>query len=134
MAPETAFERAVRARDADAITAALAPDVRFRSPVVFRPYEGREAVSLVLRAVTEVFGEFEYVQRLEAADGSIALIFRAKVGDRELDGLDLLRIDDEGLVSELTVMVRPMSGVQALATAMAEQLERMGVPVPGGGN
>src|SRR5215211_2945603 len=96
MAPETAFERAVRARDADAITAALAPDVRFRSPVVYRPYEGREAVSLVLRAVTEVFGEFEYVQRLEAGDGSIALIFRAKVGDRELDGLDLLRIDDEG--------------------------------------
>jgi|SRR5215211_547615 len=133
MAPETAFERAVRARDADAITAALAPDVRFRSPVVYRPYEGREAVSLVLRAVTEVFGEFEYVQRLEAGDGSIALIFRAKVGDRELDGLDLLRIDDEGRVSELTVMVRPMSGAQALATAMAEQLERMGVPVPGGG-
>jgi limonene-1,2-epoxide hydrolase len=133
MAPETAFERAVQARDADAITAALAPDVGFRSPVVFRPYEGREVVSAVLRAVTEVFREFEYVQRLEAADGAIALIFRAKVGDRELDGLDLLRIDDEGLVSELTVMVRPMSGVQALATAMAEQLERMGVPAPGGG-
>jgi SnoaL-like domain len=134
MAPETAFERAVQARDADAITAALAPDVRFRSPVVFRPYEGREAVSVVLQAVTVVFEEFEYVQRLEAADGSIALIFTAKVGDRELDGLDLLRISDDGLVSELTVMVRPMSGVQALATAMAEQLERMGVPVPGGGH
>jgi limonene-1,2-epoxide hydrolase len=133
MAPETAFERAVQARDADAITAALAPDVRFRSPVVFSPYEGREAVSVVLQAVTVVFEEFEYVQRLEAADGSIALIFTAKVGDRELDGLDLLRISDDGLVSELTVMVRPMSGVQALATAMAEQLERMGVPVPGGG-
>ena len=57
MAPETAFERAVQARDADAITAALAPDVRFRSPVVFRPYEGREAVSVVLQAVTVVFEE-----------------------------------------------------------------------------
>ena len=132
MAPETAFERAVQARDADAITAALAPDVRFRSPVVFSPYEGREAVSVVLRAVTQVFEEFEYVQRLEATDGSIALIFRAKVGDRELDGLDLLRFDNDGQVTELTVMVRPMSGINALAEAMAEELRRMGVPVPGG--
>ena len=132
MAPETAFERAVQARDADAITAALAPDVRFRSPVVFSPYEGREAVSVVLRAVSQVFEEFEYVQRLEATDGSIALIFRAKVGDRELDGLDLLRFDNDGQVTELTVMVRPMSGINALAEAMAEELRRMGVPVPGG--
>jgi limonene-1,2-epoxide hydrolase len=132
MAPETAFERAVQARDADAITAALAPDVRFRSPVVFSPYEGPEAVSVVLRAVTQVFEEFEYVQRLEATDGSIALIFRAKVGDRELDGLDLLRFDNDGQVTELTVMVRPMSGINALAEAMAEELRRMGVPVPGG--
>jgi limonene-1,2-epoxide hydrolase len=131
MAEKTAFERAVQERDADAVAAALAPDVHFRSPVVFRPYEGREAVATVLRAVGQVFEEFEYVQRLESGD-SIALIFKAKVGDRELDGLDLLRIDSEGLVSELTVMVRPMSGVQALAAAMAEQLERMGVPVPGG--
>src|SRR5919106_1635319 len=129
MAPETAFERAVQARDADAITAALAPDVRFRSPVVFSPHEGREAVFVVLRAVTQVFEEFEYVQRLEATDGSIALIFRAKVGDRELDGLDLLRFDNDGQVTELTVMVRPMSGINALAEAMAEELRRMGVPV-----
>jgi limonene-1,2-epoxide hydrolase len=124
----------VEARDAGAIKAALAPDVTFRSPVVYSPYEGRDAVATVLEAVTHVFEGFEYVQRLEAADGGIALIFRARVGDRQIDGLDLLRFDDEGLVSELTVMVRPMSGVNALAAAMAEELERMGVPVPGGGS
>jgi hypothetical protein len=60
------------------------------------------------------------------------LIFTARVGDREVDGLDLLRLDDQGLVTELTVMVRPMSGVQALAAAMGEELARQGVPVPGG--
>jgi len=131
MSSVTAFERAVEARDLDAVVAALAPDVVFRSPVVYRPYEGREVVAKIIEAVIQVFDDFEYVQRLEA-DGAEALIFRASVGDRELDGLDLLQLDEEGLVSELTVMVRPMSGVQALAAAMGEQLERMGVPVPGG--
>lgn len=132
MSGETTFERAVAAKDPDAIIAALAPNVVFRSPVVFKPYQGREAAGTVLRAVTRVFEEFEYVQRLEGPDGSVALIFKARVGDREIDGLDLLRLDDDGLVAELTVMVRPMSGINALAEAMADELRRMGVPVPGG--
>jgi hypothetical protein len=62
----------------------------------------------------------------------VALIFKARVGEREIDGLDLLRLDDDGQVTELTVMVRPLSGITALAEAMAEELRRMGVPVPGG--
>lgn len=133
MSAPTTFERAVKARDVDALIDALAPDVVFRSPVVYRPYEGRELVSTVLRAAVSVFEDFEYVQRLESDEG-VALIFKARVGDREVDGLDLLRLDDDGLVAELTVMVRPMSGAQALAAAMAEELERMGVPVPGRGS
>jgi SnoaL-like domain len=132
MSPQTTFERAIEARDLDALVAALAPDVVFRSPVVYRPYEGREVTAKILEAVTRVFDDFEYVRRLDG-DGEAALIFKARVGDREVDGLDLLRFDEDGLVSELTVMVRPMSGVQALAAAMGEELERMGVPVPGGG-
>jgi SnoaL-like domain len=131
MSTPTGFQRAVEARDLDALTAALAPEVVFRSPVVYRAYEGRDAVAKVLEAATRVFEDFEYVLGLESG-ASHALIFRARVGDREVDGLDLLRLDGDGLVSELTVMVRPMSGVQALAAAMGEQLERMGVPVPGG--
>jgi SnoaL-like domain len=131
MSTPTRFEQAVEVRDVDALTAALAPDVVFRSPVVYRPYEGREVVAKILEAVTRVFEEFEYRQRFEG-ERAKALIFRARVGDREIDGLDLLRFDEDGLVSELTVMVRPMSGVQALAGAMGEQLERMGVPVSGG--
>jgi hypothetical protein len=128
----TKFERAVESRDRDAMAAALAPDVTFRSPVVFGPYEGRDAAMVLLGAVVEVFEDFRYVQRLEG-DGAVALIFKARAGDRELDGLDLLQLDEDGLVTELTVMVRPMSGVNALAAAMRDQLERMGVPVPGAG-
>jgi SnoaL-like domain len=125
----TTFQSAVEARDLDAVLDALSPDVVFRSPVVYKPYEGRELVSVVLGAAVRVFEDFEYVRRIESDDG-VALIFKAPVGDRALDGLDLLRFDQDGLISELMVMVRPMSGMHALAAAMGEELERMGVTPP----
>jgi hypothetical protein len=124
-----AFESAVEARDFEALTATLAPDVIFRSPVVFRPYEGKEVVSLILGAAVRVFRDFEYVERLESGNLA-ALVFRAWVGNRQVDGIDLLRFDSEGRVRELTVMVRPMSGVQALAEGMGRELERLGVAPP----
>jgi len=98
--------------------------VVFHSPVVFKPYQGREAVSQILRAVTQVFEDFRYVDQFEREDGA-ALFFKARVGDRELDGLDLLAYDDEGFVKELTVMVRPLSGITALAEAMQKQLSAL---------
>jgi hypothetical protein len=117
-----AFKAAVESQDIDSMEAALAEDVRFRSPVVYKPYEGREATMFVLRAVFQVFEDFEY---LDSADGeaSSMLIFRARVGEKELEGLDHLLYDDEGRVKEMRVMVRPMSGMYALADAMRRQLE-----------
>jgi hypothetical protein len=129
VAAPTTFQRAVEAGDLDAVVDALSPDVVFRSPVVYKPYEGRELVSVVLGAAARVFEDFEYVRRIESGHG-VALIFKARVGDRDVDGLDLLRFDDDGLISELMVMVRPMSGLHALAAAMGEELERMGVAPP----
>lgn len=117
-----AFTSAVEAWDRDALAAALAEDVSFRSPVVFKPYEGREATLAVLDAVSRVFEDFTYVDRIEG-ERSAALIFRARVGDREIEGLDHLTFDAAGAVAELRVMVRPMSGMHALADAMKRQLE-----------
>ena len=104
---------------------ALAPDVVFRSPVVFKPYEGRDQVIKVLRAAEVVLGigrSFRYVDQLEG-ENSVTLLFKARVGDRELDGLDYLRFGEDGLVSEMTVMVRPLSATNALAEAMRAKLE-----------
>ena len=117
-----AFTSAVESRDIEAMEAALAEDVTFRSPVVYKAYEGREATMFVLRAVLQVFEDFEYVDGADGESTSM-LIFRARVGDKEIEGLDHLSYDDEGRVSELRVMVRPMSGMYALADAMRRQLE-----------
>jgi hypothetical protein len=124
-----AFKAAVESWDVEALTEALAPDVVFRSPAVYKPYEGREATLVVLRAVSQVFEDFRYVDRFEADDGEV-LLFSARIGDRELDGIDLARLDDSGRVRELTVMVRPKSGLEALIEGMARELPKLGVPVP----
>jgi hypothetical protein len=122
-----AFRSAVEAEDAQAVADALADDVVFRSPVVFKPYEGKQMVGAILtQGAMRVFEGFRYVDQLE--DGDVAtLIFEARVGDRVLNGLDLLRFDADGKVRELMVMVRPMSGLNALAEAMARRFEEAGI-------
>lgn len=125
-----AFKAAVLSGDEAALADVLAEDVVFRSPAVYKPYEGREATTLVLRAVSRVFEDFRYDDRFAGDDGDV-LLFSARVDDRELNGIDLLRFDDDGKVRELTVMIRPLSGLTALVEAMARELERLGVPVPG---
>jgi hypothetical protein len=125
-----AFKTAVEAGDAAALTDSLAEDVVFRSPVVFRPYEGKPLVSaIVTQAAMKVFKDFRYIHRLEEGD-TAALIFEARVGNRQVDGLDLLRFDADGKVAELMVMVRPMSGLNAVAEAMGREFERLGITAP----
>ena len=128
-----AFKAAVESEDPAGVRAALAEDVVFRSPVVFRPYEGHAVVSAILtEGAMNVFRDFRYVERFEE-EGTAALIFKARVGDREVDGLDLLRFDADGKIAELMVMVRPMSGLNALAEAMGREFERLGITPPAGG-
>jgi hypothetical protein len=117
------FRAAVEAEDLDALAGLLAEDVVFRSPVVFKPYHGRAAVTALLAAVSQVFEDFRYIREIGAEDSpDRALVFRARVGDRELEGCDFVHCDESGAVDELVVMVRPMSGLHALAEAMRAKL------------
>ncbi len=117
------FRRAIEARDLDAAVALLHEDVVFKSPVVFKPYQGREALRLILGAVLNVFEDFRYVREIGADDArDHALVFEARVGDKLLEGCDFIRLDDDGLISELTVMVRPLAATLALADAMKARL------------
>jgi hypothetical protein len=119
-----AFRKAVEAHDVAGMAAALDPDVVFHSPVVFRSYEGREAVMQLLALVSEVFEDFRYIDELHGED-TTCLVFAARVGDRELEGMDHLRHGPDGLVTELRVMVRPYSGATALRDAMGAKLEAL---------
>ncbi|GGQ68724.1 nuclear transport factor 2 family protein [Streptomyces asoensis] len=121
-----AFREAVEAGDLDAVEALLAEDVVFTSPVVFKPYPGKAITASILRGVTRVFEDFRYERELDGADGrDHALVFRARVGERELTGCDFIHLDEDGLIDELTVMVRPLSGAQALAAAMGAQFDQI---------
>jgi hypothetical protein len=121
MSAHDKFRSAVESADHAGMVAALAPDVVFNSPVKHQPFEGREAVAVLFGALLETFEDFRYTDEV-ATDGLAMLVFRARVGDRELEGVDILRFDDDGLVSEFTVMVRPLTGAIALAEAVGERL------------
>ena len=117
-----AFRAAAEAKDFGAAEELFAEDATFRSPVVFKPYEGRDAIKLLLGAVVQVFEDFRYLEQVETGDVAV-LMFEARVGDKTLQGVDILKFDADDRVAEMTVMVRPMSGVHALAEAMQKMLE-----------
>ena len=123
------FQEAVEHRDHAAMVATLAPDVVFHSPVTFRPFEGREAVSVLFGALLEVFEDFAYTDVL-SGPGTHALVFTARVGDREVQGVDLLHLGDDDLIARFTVMVRPLSAATALAEAVGERLGVRRPPAP----
>jgi ketosteroid isomerase-like protein len=117
------LRKALETKDADAVEALLSDDVVFRSPAVFKPYSGKAATMVFLRAAMETFEDFGYVRTFAEDDGrGHVMMFAASVGGRELEGADFVRLDEAGLVSEFRVMVRPMSGLIALAEAMAPRV------------
>ena len=114
-----AFREAIEARDVEALEALLADDVVFRSPAVHKPYEGKLATSVVLRAVMRVFEDFTYTREIGAEEGADhVLVFEATVGDRRVEGADFLHVREDGLIDDFRVMIRPLSGLNAVVEAM----------------
>lgn len=121
-----AFRAAVEKGDLSAVEDLLAEDVVFTSPVVFKPYPGKAITAAILRGVTRVLEDFRYVREFGSQDGrDHALVFEARVGDRTITGCDFLHVNEDGLIDDLMVMVRPLSGAQALAAAMGAQFGRI---------
>jgi hypothetical protein len=120
------FRKAVEDGDHAAVVDLLAEDVVFTSPVVFKPYAGKAITAAILGAVIRVFEDFRYVREIANPDGrDLVLVFEARVGDRAIQGCDILHFDENGRIDDLMVMVRPLSGAQALQAAMAAQFERI---------
>jgi hypothetical protein len=119
----TRLRRGVEARDLEQILSAFAEDAVLHSPITFQPFEGRAAIGRLLAILLQVFRDFHYTDELASADGrTAALIFRARVGDRDAEGLDLVRFDERGLIRDLTVMVRPRSAIEALLAEVGPRL------------
>ncbi len=122
------FRVAVEADDEVAAFELLHDDVEFRSPAVHRPYHGREAVAHLLHHAKATLEGLTYIDELHG-EGTVALIFTARVGDRDVEGLDHLTLDEQGRITHFRVMIRPLSGLIAVAQTMAGRLEAD--PVPG---
>ncbi len=120
------FRAAVESKDFSQVQATLAPDVQFRSPAVFAPYEGRQSVGALLQVVGEVLiPQLAYQWQIREGDREV-LCFTSRVGEREVEGVDLLRYDDKGRVAELVVMMRPVSALVAVRDAVGARLTRTG--------
>ncbi len=118
------FRKAVEARDVEAMTALLADDVIFTSPVAFKPYAGKAITGAILATVLEVFDDFRYVREIgDETSRDHALVFEAKVGHKAITGCDFIRTNDDGLIDDLMVMVRPLRAAEALSEQMAARFD-----------
>ena len=122
----TSFREAAERKDIASASELLAEDIVFHSPATFHPFVGRDTVTRLLEIVADTFEDFRYTDQLET-DGIHALIFRAAIGGREIEGLDLIRIGEDGLIEDFTVMLRPISGLVPFAQAMGEKVQAAGL-------
>ncbi|MFE1816294.1 nuclear transport factor 2 family protein [Metapseudomonas otitidis] len=113
----------IASQDLSRLPELLHPEAVFRSPMAHTPYPGAQAVNLILNTVLQVFQDFAYHRELASDDGlNVVLEFSARVGGRDLKGIDMIRFDEQGLIREFEVMVRPMSGLAALGEEMGRRL------------
>jgi SnoaL-like domain len=114
----------IAANDLSGLRSIVHPDAVFRSPVAHTPYKGADALALVIYTVATVFQDFTYYREAATADGlSVVLEFGAKVGGKDLKGIDFIRFGQDGKIVEFEVMVRPLSGLMALGQEMSQRLE-----------
>ena len=119
----SAFRRAIERHSLEDLIALFREDAVLHSPITFQPFEGKAAIRRLLAIIFEVFEDFRYTDELDAADGMTKiLVFRTRVKDRDVEGIDMVRFDDAGMVRDLTVMVRPRSSLERLLEEVQPRL------------
>ena len=110
-------------RDMSILNELLADDIVFRSPVAFNPYPGKPVVLFILSNVIQIFENFTYHREFYTEDGlNVVLEFSANIGDKKLKGIDMIRFNEDGQMVDFEVMIRPKSGIEALATLMGQRM------------
>ena len=117
------WHQMIQTGDMSSLNELLADDVVFRSPVAYKPYEGKHVVFFILTNVIQVFQDFTYHREFYTEDGlNVVLEFSANIGDKKLKGIDMIRFNEEGQMVDFEVMIRPKSGIEALATLMGQRM------------
>jgi hypothetical protein len=128
------FRAAIEAGEVDEAVDLFTEDAVFRSPVLFKPYEGRDRVMKVLHAAEQVLGlggQFRYLHQLEDPEDRIAMLeFATVVAGKQVEGIDKLTFDEQGRIKELKVMIRPASALQLVGAKMAEEFPKVGLQLP----
>jgi len=116
------FFDSARMKDKEGLASCLAESVVFRPPTYWKDWAGRDVTVAILSQVGEIFEDFKYV-RVFNDHPNYALEFKAKIGDLDAEGIDLITLDDNNLVSEFTVVMRPLKTVQHLREEMQQRLK-----------
>ena len=110
--------------DAALLSAQVADDAVFHSPVVHSPQEGKAKVMLYLLSAAKVLGNESFTYVREIIEGNDALLeFTSEIDGIHVNGIDLIRFDDAGKIIDFKVMVRPVKAVNKLWELMAAQLQ-----------
>lgn len=116
------WHEVVASRDPAVLPGMIAADAVFRSPAVHTPQEGRDTVIAYLSAALVVLGpELAYHDTWQRENDAV-LRFTTVVDGMQVEGVDLITWDDDGLIVSFTVMIRPMKALTAVIGAMAAQL------------
>ena len=121
-----AWHEVVKSRDATALSALLAEDVVFHSPVVHTPQCGKAITTLYLTGALQVLNTpaFRYEREIVGANDAV-LEFSTEVDGIHINGVDLIRWDDSGRIIDFKVMLRPLKAVNLVHQKMAELLQRL---------
>jgi hypothetical protein len=122
-----AWHDVVRRRDVDALDSLLAEDVVFHSPVVFAPQRGKALTKLYLAGAVQVLGNdsFRYVREVVSSKDAV-LEFTTQIDGIHVNGVDLMRWNDDGQIVDFKVMLRPLKAVNLVHTLMKQLLEQLG--------
>ena len=120
------WHEVMETHDFEKLASILHSDVVFISPVVHTPQNGASITIKYLTAAAHIFGtdKFKYVREAKDSSGAI-LEFETEVDDKHINGVDMITWDDQGLITEFKVMVRPLQAVNTIHAAMGKMLSQL---------
>jgi hypothetical protein len=120
----TRWHNIVRSPDADVLSELLDDDAIFYSPVVHTPQIGKAITTMYLKAAVKVFGNesFRYVREV-IGERDAVLEFETEIDGIIVNGVDMLRWNDSGKITEFKVMIRPLKAINLIHQKMGEMLQ-----------